>query len=358
MTLTVAYSDHLKEYDFGPGHSFRGDRYARFMNLLKQKIHRAEFEVVEPRYASDEELLLAHDNDYIQFLKAEPSGFWSPSQEFLSPDTPSQPGLEKAARLIVGATLTAAEIAWEGGSPHAVGVGGGSHHAKRNYGAGFCIYNDVAICVRSLMENRGAKRVLVIDTDAHAGDGTCQTFYQDPTVLFIDIHQDPRTLYPGTGFAEEIGEGKGTGFTVNVPLPPGASDDAYECVLDELVFPLAEEFAPEIIIRNGGSDPHFADELTDLGLTLKGLKMVGTKVGEVAKAVCDGKLVDLVGSGYNQDVLPLGWLALVTGPTDLDLELVEPFFFSLRADHRTAETREIVKAAKDRLKPYWRCLAN
>ncbi len=358
MTLAIAYSDQMKGYDFGPGHPFRSDRYARFMNLLRQRIDSAEFEVVEPRYASDEELLLIHDSNYIQFLRAESGGLWSPGREFLSPDTPLQPGLEKAARLIVGATLTAAEMSWEGRSPHAVGVGGGLHHARRNCGAGFCIYNDVAICVRSLMENQGAKRVMIVDTDAHAGDGTCQTFYEDPRVLFVDIHQDPRTLYPGTGFAEEIGEGKGTGFTVNVPLPPGASDDAYECVLDELLFPLAEEFAPEIIIRNGGSDPHFADELTDLGLTLKGLKTVGTKVGEVAKAVCGGKLVDLVGSGYNQAVLPLGWLALVTGPAGLDLELVEPFFFSLRVDHRLAETREIVKAAKDRLKPYWRCFAN
>jgi acetoin utilization protein AcuC len=144
---------------------------------------------------------------------------------------------------------------------------------------------------------------------------------------------------------------------VNVPLPPGASDDAYEYVLDEIVWPLAEEFQPEMVIRNGGSDPHFADELTDLGLTLKGLKMIGAKVGAVAGAACGGRLVDLVGSGYNQAVLPPGWLALVSGPTGLDLRLEEPFLFSLRTDHRLAETRDVVKEVKATLKPYWRCLA-
>jgi len=266
--------------------------------------------------------------------------------------------MEKAARLIVGATLTAAKTVWKGGIAPAVSVGGGLHHAKRSYGAGFCIYNDVAVCIRSLTEQHGIERILLIDTDAHAGDGTCQIFYQDPRVLFIDIHQDPRTLYPGTGFAHEIGEGKGLGFTVNLPLPPGASDDAYECALDEVFAPLAEEFGPQIIIRNGGSDPHFADELTDLGLTLKGLRMIGAKVGAVAEKVCSGKVVDLIGSGYNQAVLPYGWLALVSGLAKLDLELVEPFFFSLKTDYMLRETRELVGSVKNSLKPYWRCFAS
>jgi acetoin utilization protein AcuC len=357
MTLAIAYSDQMKGYDFGPGHPFRSDRYTRFMDLLREKVESSKFEVVDPKHATDEELLFVHHRAYIDFLQTESKGVWLPDNRFLSPDTPLQPGMEKAARLIVGATLTAAEIVWKGRFAHAVGVGGGLHHAKRSYGAGFCIYNDVAVCVRNLTENHDLERILVIDTDAHAGDGTCQIFYQDPRVLFIDIHQDPRTLYPGTGFAHEIGEGEGLGFTVNIPLPPGASDDAYEYVIDEIFAPLAEEFAPQIIIRNGGSDPHFADELTGLGLTLKGLGMVGAKVGEVAERVCNGKVVDLIGSGYNQAVLPFGWLALVSGLAKLNLEFVEPFFFSLKTDYQLGETREIVKAVKDNLKPYWRCFA-
>jgi acetoin utilization protein AcuC len=358
MTLAIAYSDRMKGYDFGPGHPFRSDRYTRFMDLLREKVGASNFEVAEPEYATDEELLLVHDRSYIDFLQADSKTVWLPHDRFLSPDTPLQSGMEKAARLIVGATLTAAEMVWKGRIAHAVSVGGGLHHAKRSYGAGFCIYNDVAICIRSLTEKHGLERILVVDTDAHAGDGTCQMFYEDPRVLFIDIHQDPRTLYPGTGFAHEIGEGKGLGFTVNLPLPPGASDDAYEYALEEVFAPLAEEFAPQIIIRNGGSDPHFADELTDLGLTLKGLGTVGAKVGEVARKVCSGKVVDLIGSGYNQAVLPYGWLALVSGLAKLDLELVEPFFFSLKTDYMLRETRELVGSVKNNLKPYWRCFAS
>ncbi|MCX5999156.1 MAG: acetoin utilization protein AcuC, partial [Chloroflexi bacterium] len=243
MSLTVVYDEAVRNYDFGPGHPFRGDRYAAFMRLFRDKV--ANFQLVKPRHATNEELFLVHDEHYVRFLQ---DAAWSsrlPHHMFLTEDTPLQPGLEEAGRLVVGTSLLAAELVWEGKSSCAVSVGGGLHHAKAAHGAGFCIYNDVAVCVRNILQEHHLERILVLDTDAHAGDGTCQLFYDDPRVLFIDLHQDPRTLYPGTGFAHEIGSGKGTGYTVNIPLPPGASDDAYELVLDEVFAPLAREFAPQ-----------------------------------------------------------------------------------------------------------------
>ena len=354
MTLSIVYSDEIKGYDFGPGHPFRSDRYANFMKLLRATV--VGFEEVEPRRASDKELLLVHDRGYIASLHDESKGAWQANHSCLSPDTPLQPGMEEAARWIVGASMTAAEVVWKGRFPHAVGVGGGLHHARANYGAGFCIYNDVAICARNLLDNHGVKRILILDTDAHAGDGTCQILYEESRVLFIDLHQDPRTLYPGTGFAHEIGDGKGRGFTVNVPLPPGASDQAYEYALDHIFAPLAEEFRPQIIIRNGGSDPHFADELTDLGVTMKGFKMIGRKVKEVAEQVCEGRRVDFLGSGYNQTVLPYGWLALVAGAAGLDLDLKEPFLSSIQTDSGLKETKQVIEEVKGNLKSYWQCL--
>ena len=355
MTIGIVYSDEMRNYDFGPGHPFRGNRYANFMRLFEEKV--SDFEVIEPRYASDEELLLVHDKGYVDFLEGASKGIWLPSSRFLSLDTPAQPGIGKAARLIAGASLTAAELVWEGKFTRVVGVGGGMHHARDAYGAGFCIYNDVAICVRNLIQKHNLERILVLDTDAHAGDGTCHIFYQEPKVLFIDLHQDPRTLYPGTGFAHEIGAEDGKGYTVNVPMPPGASDAAYEYALDEVFAPLAEEFEPQIIIRNGGSDPHFADELTNLGLTLDGFRMVGGKVRQVADKVCGGRAVDLVGSGYNQSILPYGWLSLISGLAGLDVEVQEPFVFSLKTDYRLEETKKVVEEVKANLKGFWDCFA-
>ncbi|MDM7998870.1 MAG: acetoin utilization protein AcuC [Dehalococcoidia bacterium] len=354
MVPTIVYSDEIRGYDFGPGHPFRSDRYANFMRLLRSSLdaHRE----IEPRCASDEELMLVHDKAYIDALLAASDGAWLRSSSFMSPDTPLQPGMERAARFIVGASMTAAEVVWKSDTPHAVGVGGGLHHARRSYAAGFCIYNDVAVCALNLLQNHGAERILILDTDAHAGDGTCHIFYRDPRVLFIDLHQDPHTLYPGTGFAYEIGEDKGRGFTVNVPMPPGASDQAYEYALDHIFAPLAEEFHPQIIIRNGGSDPHFADELTDLGLTLEGFRMVGEKVRQVAERVCEGRRVDLLGSGYNQTVLPPAWLALVAGSAGLDIKLKEAFRLPISTDSGLDETRRVVEEVKKNLRGHWRCL--
>jgi acetoin utilization protein AcuC len=323
------------------------------MNLLRSRLDLHE--EIEPRCASDGELMLVHDRSYIDALLAASNGAWLRSDTFMSPDTPLQPGMERAARFIVGASMTAAELACKSEVRHAVGVGGGLHHARSDYAAGFCIYNDVAISALNLLENHGLERILILDTDAHAGDGTCHILYQEPRVLFIDLHQDPRTLYPGTGFAHEIGEGKGKGFTVNIPLPPGASDQAFEYALDHVFAPLAEEFRPQIIIRNGGSDPHFADELTDLGLTLEGFTMIGRKVKEVAERVCEGRRVDLLGSGYNQTILPLAWLALVAGGADLDLAFKEPFIFNSRKESGLADTRQVVAEVKRNLKGYWKC---
>jgi acetoin utilization protein AcuC len=353
MTPTVVYSDDIKGYDFGPGHPFRSDRYTNFMNLLRSRFdsHRE----IEPRRASDQELQLVHERGYIRDLVAASEGAWVPSYTYMSPDTPLQPGMERAARFIVGASMTAAEMVWQSDVVHAIGVGGGLHHARSNYAAGFCIYNDVAICALNLLENHGLKRVLVLDTDAHAGDGTCHILYQEPRVLLIDLHQDPRTLYPGTGFAHEIGEGRGKGFTVNVPMPPGASDEAYEYALDHVFAPLAEEFQPQIIIRNGGSDPHYADELTDLGMTLQGFAMIGRKLKEVAERVCGGRRVDLLGSGYNQTVLPSGWLAFVAGAAGVDIALKEPYVLTVQRDSGLGDTQRVVEEVKRNLRGYWRC---
>jgi acetoin utilization protein AcuC len=138
-------------------------------------------------------------------------------------------------------------------------------------------------------------------------------------------------------------------------MPPGASDEAYGYALDHVFAPLAEEFQPQIIIRNGGSDPHFADELTDLGLTLEGFNMIGRKVREVAERVCEGRRVDLLGSGYNQTVLPLGWLALVAGSAGLALDFKEPFRFPLRKESGISETKQVVQEVRRNLRGYWRC---
>jgi acetoin utilization protein AcuC len=174
--------------------------------------------------------------------------------------------------------------------------------------------------------------------------------------LFIDLHQDPRTLYPGTGFVDEVGQGPGKGYTVNIPMPVYAGYDSYRLVFEEIVQPLNQEFKPQIIIRNGGSDPHFADGLANLGLPVKGFRMIGERAREIAE-ICQGKEIDIIGSGYNKEVLPYAWLALIAGLADFKIELEEPFPIPQRfqRDLSFEATKGVIEQVKRCLKDYWKC---
>jgi acetoin utilization protein AcuC len=368
MAFAILYREELKEYDFGPGHPFRGDRYVTFPRFLKQNLPEDDnYRILQAEPATEEDLLLICQKEYIDFTReyfkaanlgiAYPDDFFS----FQSGDNVpiGRPGkLEEAARLVIGQAKKACDLIQEGEFKKVVSLGGGLHHAKRAYGEGFCLYNDVAFCGMYLLQNYNLERILILDTDAHAGNGTSEYFYQEPKVLFIDLHQDPLTLYPGTGFAHEIGSGRGKGFTINIPMPVYAGYDSYKLVFDSIVEPVTEEFKPQIIIRNGGSDPHFADGLTGLGLPLRGFRMIGDRVREMAK-VCDGKVIDLIASGYNPKVLPNVWLALIAGLGDITLDIEEPVPIPprFRTDPALNQTKMVIEEVKKSLKGYWQCLS-
>jgi acetoin utilization protein AcuC len=367
MAIGILYHEGLEEYDFGPGHPFRGARYDTFFRFLRENIAEDDFyRILKSAPATEEDLLLICRKGYVDFtreyFKAANLGLAHDGRfyDYHSMDNmPSgKPGkLEEAARLVIGQAKKACDLVQEDKFKKVISVGGGLHHAKPSYGEGFCLYNDVAFCGLYLMQKYRLDRILILDTDAHAGNGTAEYFYADPRVLFIDLHQNPRTLYPGTGFAHQIGAGEGKGFIVNVPMPVGAGYDSYKLVFESIVEPLAQEFKPQIIVRNGGSDPHFNDQLTALGLPVKGFRMIGEKVREMTK-VCDNKEVDLIVSGYNEKALPYAWLALVSGLAGFDLEIPEPELVPQRFMSDTAfdQTQKVIEDVKNNLKNYWTCL--
>jgi len=367
MAIVILYREELKEYDFGPGHPFRGDRYELFPSFLRDNLAEDDnYRILESEPASYEDLLLICQKDYVDFTseyyKSASLGLSYPGQfsRFHSGDNMpiGRPGkLEEAARIIIGQAKMACDLIQEGKSKKVVSLGGGMHHAKPAYGEGFCIYNDVAFAARYLMQEYKLQRILILDTDAHAGNGTSEYFYADRGVVFIDLHQDPRTLYPGTGFAHQIGSGDAKGFNINIPMPPYAGYDSYQLAFESVVLPVAQEFKPQVIIRNGGSDPHFGDGLTALGLPIEGFRMVGEKVRELSR-FCDGKVIDLIGSGYNEKVLPYGWLALISGLAGIKITIEEPEPIPPRfkADPSYTETKKVIEEVKRELKDYWACL--
>ncbi|MFC1929532.1 histone deacetylase family protein [Chloroflexota bacterium] len=367
MDVGILYQEALREYDFGPGHPFRGDRYEVFISHLKQKLAENDhYRILKSDSATDEDLRLICSKEYIEFTKeyykAANLGLSYPGQftRFHSADNLpiGKPGkLEEAARMVIGQAKMACDLIQDGKFKKVVSVGGGLHHAEPSYGEGFCLYNDVAFCAFYLIEKCRLERVLILDTDAHAGNGTAEYFYNDSRVLFIDLHQNPRTLYPGTGFVHQIGSGDGKGFTINIPMPVNAGYDAYRLVFESVVQPLNQEFQPQIIIRNGGSDPHFDDGLTNLGLPVKGFRMIGERVREMA-GVCADQAIDLIASGYNAKVLPYAWLALISGLAGIELPVEEPesILPRFRDDVVFKETESVVNEVKNNLKDYWSCL--
>ena len=372
MAIAVMYREELKEYDYGPGHPFQGDRYEIFPKFLKENLAAdGNYQMVKAEPASTEDLHLICEQEYIDFN----SGYYKaanleqtfPGDFFKYQSQDNQPigkpgKIEEAARIIIGQAKAACDLIQDGKTQKAVSLGGGMHHAKPNSGEGFCIYNDVAFCARYLQHKYKLDRILILDTDAHAGNGTAQYFYEDPTVLFIDLHQDPRTLYPGSGFADQNGSGDGKGFTINVPLPIYSGRESIIRVFEEIVQPAAEEFKPQIIIRNGGSDPHICDGLTNLGLQVKDFGMIGEKVKEMAE-LCGGKAIDLIGSGYNRDVLPYAWLAMVCGVAGIDFPLqqleeidkLEKIPSWLGVDRFPVDILSVIADVKKYLKNYWQC---
>lgn len=364
--IAILYQEGLKEYDFGEGHPFRGDRYELFYQFLRE--HLAEdnnYRILKADPATDEDLRLICHKNYIEFTRgyyeSASFGLSYPGKfnDFHSVDNipTGKPGkLEEAARLVVGQAKLAAQLIQDGKFQKVVSVGGGLHHAKPNYGEGFCLYNDVAFCARYLLQEYKLERVLILDTDAHGGNGTYEYFQEEPRVLLIDLHQDPLSVYPGTGFTSQIGSGNGKGFTINIPLPMYAGYDSYKLAFEAIIEPVVSEFKPQIIIRNGGSDPHFEDSLTNLGLTVAGFRMIGEKVSALSQ-VCDGKVIDLIASGYNRAVLTSCWLALIAGLAGFNLKIAEPVPVpeKFKADQSIGMTEKILGELKSYLKNYWKC---
>ena len=362
MEAAILFREELNEYDFGEGHPFHGKRGEIFLDFFKKTIKR-EIPVIKAEKASEKDLLLICDKDYIDFtrdfFKAKNlnKDFDGRFYLFHSQDNfpRKNPGnIEEAARFIIGQAKMAVDLVCHGKFKKVISIGGGLHHAKRRFGEGFCLYNDVAFCGKYLLEKYHLERILILDTDAHCGNGTMEYFLKEPRVLFIDIHQDPSTLYPGTGFLDQIGEGEGKGFTINIPLPPFSDDQCYELVFKEIVEPVVKEFSPQIIIRNGGSDPHFSDPLTNLNLTSNGFSMIGEKVRSLSK-ICQGKEIDLIASGYNLEDLPICWTALISGILGIEFKMEEKIRPKIQIPKVILETKKVVKEIKKVLRPYWNC---
>ncbi|HEU5265078.1 MAG TPA: acetoin utilization protein AcuC, partial [Jatrophihabitans sp.] len=212
-------------------------------------------------------------------------------------DDPVFAGMYDASALIAGGSAQAALRMWRGEVEHAVNIAGGLHHAMRGYASGFCVFNDVTLAIRTLLAE-GAGKIAYVDIDVHHGDGVQAAFYDDPRVLTISLHQDPRTLFPGTGLPSEIGTGAAEGTAINVALPPGTDDAGWLRAFAAVVPGAVRAFAPDVLVTQCGCDTHHQDPLANLELTVDGQRSAIATLHTLAHEVTQGRWVAFGGGGY------------------------------------------------------------
>jgi acetoin utilization protein AcuC len=325
---TVVFEPTLTEYDFGPSHPMSPVRVDLTMRLARDLGVLDRLRVVPAPMADDDLIATVHEAgliDAVQRAGKDPEGF-EPSYGLGSDDNPVFTDMHHAAAHIVGATHEAVRQVWTGESLHSVSISGGLHHAMADRSSGFCIYNDLAVGIRWLLD-QGAKKVAYVDVDVHHGDGVERIFYDDPRVLTISLHETGQALFPGTGFPHEHGGPEAAGSAVNVALPPGTSDAGWLRAFHAVVPPLLREFAPDILVTQHGCDSHRDDPLADLMLSVDGQRASYLALHDLAHEVCDGRWVATGGGGYALvEVVPRAWshLLAVAGGHPLDPETTTP----------------------------------
>ncbi|MBB2942346.1 acetoin utilization protein AcuC [Actinoplanes lutulentus] len=316
-TTAVVWDSALLEYDMGD-HPLNPVRVELTMALARELgvLDRPGVQMITPRPASEIDLTRVHRADYLDAVRLAPIDPFFTGWGLNTADNPVFEGMHDASARICGATIAAAEAVWNGSARRAVNVSGGLHHALRARAAGFCVYNDPAVAIAWLLEH-GAQRIAYIDVDVHHGDGVQAAFFNDPRVLTVSLHETPLALFPGTGFADEIGGPDAEGTAVNVPLPPGTEDAGWLRAFHAVVPSVVRAFAPEIIISQCGADAHRLDPLADLRLSVDGQRAAYVAIRALADEICDGRWVATGGGGYALvEVVPRAWthlLAVATG---------------------------------------------
>jgi len=340
------FDEGLLAYDLGDDHPLSPERRRLAVDLIRAYglLDRDDVVLLEPRAATDEEIGKVHAPAYIRAVRrygADPAMAvaWEAGQWGLQAggDTPAFRGMHEAAAALCGASLTAAMAVWDGTVDQVLAAGGGLHHAFANRANGFCVYNDCAVAIRALLD-AGAERVAYVDVDVHHGDGTQAIFWDEPRVLTVSVHESGRFLFPGTGWLGERGGPAAEGTAVNVPLPALSGDGPYLRAMEEVVAPAVRDFRPDVLVTQNGCDPHHADPLAHLQVTMAAFPRLYRTLHDLAFDAAGGRWVALGGGGYTFDVLPRAWAMLFAEMVGGDLPDEIPAGWLARAEEVTGQT--------------------
>ncbi|MFW9925171.1 MAG: histone deacetylase [Candidatus Thorarchaeota archaeon] len=347
MATDIFFHDEFTKHVLSAGHPESPKRLETALQYINSRglLENGKVRMIQPDFARIESIVPIHDTDYLEEIrkKSEKGG------GFFTLDTSVNQYTYSASLLAAGAGILGADRVVEKESENGyVLCRPPGHHAERRRAFGFCFINNVAVAAHHLTQQRELERVLIVDYDAHHGNGTQNAFYDRRDVLYIGLHQDGRTLFPGSGFPNEIGVGEGKGYNVNLSMYPGAGDLSYQIAFEEIVEPIADSFRPEIVLVSAGFDGHFGDPLTNLGLTMAGLAMMNSNLKKIAEHFAHGRIIFFLEGGYNLDVVGGGSLNLVeelsdSGLTQFNDEYVE-------SEICIDMTRKLIGILKDNLR--------
>jgi acetoin utilization deacetylase AcuC-like enzyme len=255
-----------------------------------------------PSPADEKWLHSVHSEEQIEFVKhmCQIGGMLDQG------DTPVRPISYEIALLSLGSALRAADVVMKNEVNRAFSAARPpGHHAEPQQSMGFCLFSNIAIAARYAQQTYGIEKIAIVDFDVHHGNGTQAAFDADPSVLFISLHQHPRTCYPGSGYEDEIGSGPGRGFTMNIPFDPGSDDEDYLRAIAQRVVPKLDEFAPQLLMISAGFDAHHEDPLAQIELSDECFELMTRSLVNVANQHCGGKVVGILEGGYNLHALGL-----------------------------------------------------
>lgn len=314
---------------------------------------------IAARVASEDELAAYHTREYIAGIRAfaeggPSSGPWGKADK----ETVLSPGSFEAALYAAGGAMNAVSAVMEGKVRNVYALlRPPDHHAMSNVAMGFCIFNNTAIAAHHARNVYGLERIMVVDWDVHHGNGIQDAFYQDAGVLFVSLHQE--NWFPKhSGELEQVGSGKGVGYTVNIPLPAGTGDRGYIAAFEQLVLPIGLQYRPQLIIITAGQDASWLDPLAQMMVTMNGFRKLSELMLNLAEEVCDGRLAMLQAGGYSAAYVPYCTAAAVEPLVDVDLGIVDLYAEASELERCqtvfSQETQNALLAARKWHQSWWR----
>jgi acetoin utilization protein AcuC len=319
MKSFLIYSEEIAHFEYSRDHPFRPERARMFVELCNQYhlLDEPWIKIVAPKPIPEELLLLFHTEEYLETLKAAGRGEITEKTVMAglgTSDNPIFPDMYKKSSLAGGGTLVGLTAVLQAEGPaFAFNPTGGFHHAYKDHAEGFCYINDIAVCGKML--RRDGLRFCYIDIDVHHGNGVQEAFYEDDGALVISLHQDGRTLYPGTGFEHEIGREAGKGYTINIPLPPQTDDTLYLRAFYEIVPPAVAAFSPDVLLVDMGTDTMANDPLANFSLTNNSIEVIAGDLKDMAE-----KIVGMGAGGYNLDNATRAWAIAWAAINGIEME--------------------------------------